>query len=62
VGARGVDQRTPNLAPVLQQVVDRPGWLPGAALALIVSGSGSRVAEAFDGTFAPVLHIDFVVE
>jgi hypothetical protein len=60
IGARGGDQRTPNLAPVLQQVVDRPGWSAGGALVLVVSGSGTRVAEAFDGTFAPVLHIDFV--
>jgi hypothetical protein len=46
---------------VLQQVVDRPGWSPGGALVLVVSGSGTRVAEAFEGTFAPVLHIEFVV-
>ena len=59
VGARGADQRTPNLAPVLQEVVDRPGWSSGRALALVISGSGSRVAESFDGTFAPVLHIEY---
>jgi Bacterial Ig domain len=59
VGARGADQRTPNLAPVLQQVVDRPGWSAGGALALVVTGSGTRVAESFDGTFAPVLHIEY---
>jgi hypothetical protein len=61
IGARGGDQRTPDLAPVLQQVVDRPGWSAGGALVLLVSGSGARVAEALEGTFAPVLHIDFVV-
>jgi Bacterial Ig domain len=59
VGARGADQRTPNLAPVLQEVVDRPGWTSGQAVVLVVSGSGTRVAEAFDGTFAPVLHIEY---
>jgi hypothetical protein len=59
VGARGADQRTPNLVPVLQQIVDRPGWAAGGALVLIVTGSGSRVAEAFEGTFAPVLHIEY---
>jgi Bacterial Ig domain len=59
VGARGADQRTTDLAPVLQQVVDRPGWSAGGALALIVTGSGSRVAESFEGTFAPVLHIEY---
>jgi Bacterial Ig domain len=59
VGARSAGQRTPNLAPVLQEVVDRPGWSSGRALVLVISGSGSRVAEAFDGTFAPVLHIEY---
>jgi Bacterial Ig domain len=59
VGARGADQRTPNLAPLLQEVVNRPGWASGRALVLVISGSGSRVAEAFDGTFAPVLHIEY---
>jgi Bacterial Ig domain len=59
VGARGPDQRTSNLAPVLQEVVDRPGWSSGRALVLVISGSGSRVAESFEGTFAPVLHIEY---
>jgi len=59
VGARGAAQRTPNLAPVLQQVVDRAGWSGGGALVLVVTGSGARVAEAFEGTFAPVLHIEY---
>jgi hypothetical protein len=59
VGARGAAQRTPNLAPVLQEVVDRPGWSGGGALVLVITGSGARVAEAFDGTFAPILHIEY---
>jgi hypothetical protein len=59
VGARSAGQRTPNLAPLLQEVVDRPGWSSGQALVLAISGSGSRVAEAFDGTFAPVLHVEY---
>jgi hypothetical protein len=59
VGARGPDQRTPNLAPMLQQVVDRPGWSSGRALVLVFSGSGTRVAESFEGTFAPTLHIEY---
>jgi hypothetical protein len=34
---------------VIQEVVDQPAWSPGNALVLLVSGSGRRVAEAFDG-------------
>jgi Bacterial Ig domain len=59
VGARGPDQRTPNLAPVVQQVVDRPGWSSGRALVLVFSGSGTRVAESFEGAFGPILHIEY---
>ena len=43
IGVAGLDQRTPNLASVIQAVVDQPGWSSGNALALIVTGSGARV-------------------
>jgi hypothetical protein len=35
----------------------------GNSLVLIVSGTGARVAEAFDGTpaAAPLLHVDYGV-
>ena len=61
VGARGLDQRTPNLASVVQEIVSRPLWSSGNALALIVTGSGRRTAEAFESgaSLAPVLHIDY---
>ncbi|HEY8060716.1 MAG TPA: hypothetical protein VID94_18250, partial [Acidimicrobiales bacterium] len=57
----GPDQRTPDLSSVLTEITGRAGWTAGNSLALIVTGSGSRVAEAFDGTRAPVLHVDYVV-
>ncbi len=44
----GPDQLTPELAPVLQQLVDRLGWNPESAAAIIVSGTGLRVAWSFD--------------
>ncbi|HEX5588373.1 MAG TPA: hypothetical protein VFZ17_13755, partial [Acidimicrobiia bacterium] len=54
----GPEQRTPDLGPVLQEIVVRPGWTSGNALALLVSGDGRRVADAFDQAGAtPVLHI-----
>jgi hypothetical protein len=60
-GARGVDQRTPNLAAVVQEIVSRPGWVSGNALALLVTGTGERTAESLDGGAlrAPVLHIAY---
>jgi hypothetical protein len=61
VGAAGVAQRTPSLVPIIQEIVNRPGWASGNALALIVTGTGSRVAEAFDGlpAAAPLLHVEY---
>jgi fibronectin type 3 domain-containing protein len=60
-GARAAEQRTPNLAAVLQEIVDRPGWSGGNALVLVVSGSGERTAESCDGgaAKAPVLHVEY---
>ncbi len=54
----GADQRTPNLAPLVQEVVNRPGWVSGNAIAVLITGTGRRTAEAFDGTRAPVLHVE----
>jgi hypothetical protein len=47
-GQAGADQRTPNLAGLVQEVVSRPGWSAGNALVFLISGAGHRTAEAFD--------------
>jgi hypothetical protein len=61
VGARGAEQRTPDLATVIQQVVARPGWSSGNAMVLIITGSGVRAAESFntDPAGAAVLHVEW---
>jgi hypothetical protein len=46
---------------VLQEIVSRPGWTPGHAVAVIITGSGTRTAEAFNGTAAPVLHVEYTL-
>jgi hypothetical protein len=60
-GQAGANQRTPNLAAVMQQVVSRPGWASGNAMAFIVNGSGHRTAVAFNGSApnAPLLHVEY---
>jgi len=59
-GEAGLDQRTPNLSALIQEVVNRPGWSSGNSLVLIITGTGERVAEAYEGsqTGAPLLHIE----
>ncbi|MDH3294988.1 MAG: metallophosphoesterase, partial [Acidimicrobiia bacterium] len=58
--AAGLEQQTPDLAALVQEVVDRPGWAAGNAIAFIITGTGRRVAESYDGDpfAAPVLHIE----
>ncbi|HEX6921622.1 MAG TPA: hypothetical protein VF314_15500, partial [Actinomycetes bacterium] len=60
VGARGADQQTPNLASVVQEVVNRAGWASGNALALIITGTGRRTAESSEGGAPPLLHIVYM--
>jgi hypothetical protein len=60
-GSVAAAQRTPDLAWVVQEVVDRPGWASGNALALLVTGRGHRTAVAYEGgaARAAVLHVDY---
>ena len=60
-GDSGSNQQTPNLAPVLQEVINRTGWEPGNAAVFIVTGSGRRQAISFDlnPAKAAVLHVQF---
>ena len=64
VGEAGASQRTPNLANVVTEIINTPGWQSGNSMAFIVSGSGKRVADAHDGdsgvSTAAVLHIEYV--
>ena len=61
VGEAGPNQRTPNLAPVLQEIIGSSGWVSGNSLVIIVSGTGERTAESYNGAqgAAPLLHIEF---
>ena len=63
IDAQGPDQRTPDLKTLVQAVVNRSGWASGNAMAFIASGTGKRVAEAYDGeaTAAPKLVVQYVV-
>ena len=47
-GQRDSPQVTPNLAGLVQEVVSRPGWARGNAIAFLISGTGHRTAETFD--------------
>lgn len=61
VGEVGFDQRTANLAAVIQEIVNRPGWASSNSLVLVITGGGRRVAEAWDSNpaAAPLLHVEW---
>ncbi|HEY7444940.1 MAG TPA: choice-of-anchor D domain-containing protein [Vicinamibacterales bacterium] len=61
VGAAGPEQRTPDLKPIIQEIVNRPGWASGNSLAVLITGTGKRVAESYNGLpgGAPLLTVEF---
>jgi hypothetical protein len=61
-GARGARQTTPDLSPLLQELVDRPGWQPGNHALLLFEGFGQRRAQAFQkgDRYEPTLVVEYV--
>ncbi len=48
VGERGPLQRTPDVSVLVREVIARPGWSSGNAMAFLISGTGHRTAQAAD--------------
>jgi hypothetical protein len=61
VGEAGIKQRTPDISSIVQEVLDRPGWQSSNALGFVITGTGHRTAESFDGvsSAAPLLHLEY---
>lgn len=62
VGSAGPDQRTPNIASLVQAVVNKSGWASGNAIAFYIKGTGTREVESFDGdkpASAPMLVVQY---
>ncbi len=61
MGEAGPDQRTPDISQIIQQIVDRPGWSSLNSLVVIITGTGKRVAESYNGDQggAPLLHVEY---
>ena len=50
VGEAGPNQRTPNIKTIIQEIVNRPGWRANNSMVILISGTGERTAESFDGS------------
>lgn len=61
-GNAGPGEATPDIAALVQAIVNRNGWQSGNALDIIAYGTGERTAEAFDGvpSQAPLLVIEYI--
>jgi hypothetical protein len=61
-GTATANERTPDVASIVQEIVNRNGYTPASALAFIITGSGSRIAEAYEGVVASaaLLHVEYV--
>jgi len=61
IGENGADQQTPDLKNIVQYLIDKPDYSKGNAIAFILSGTGRRTAESYDGSAmdAPVLCIEY---
>ena len=61
VGSAGTDQQTSDISAIIQEIVSRTGWKADNALSLIITGTGGRTAESYDGqvSAAPLLHVEW---
>ena len=52
--------QSPDITSIVQEIVDRGGWSAGNDMVFIITGSGERTAESFNGESAnaPILRIE----
>ncbi|MBW2302213.1 MAG: hypothetical protein JRF57_00720 [Deltaproteobacteria bacterium] len=53
--------QTPDIKEIVQEIVNRTGWVKGNSMVFIFSGTGKRDAKSYDNSHseAPLLHIEF---
>jgi hypothetical protein len=56
------DPKTPDLSTIVQEIVNRAGWVSGNAMAFIIVGSGERVAVSYDQSpgASTLLHVEYM--
>jgi hypothetical protein len=58
-GTSGPDQQTPDLSPIVQEIIDLPGWSAGNALSFLIfsepesDNTGERTAISFEKASDP---------
>ncbi len=56
-------QRSPNITPVIQEIVSRSGFGTNSSIVISISGTGQRVADSYEGsvTNAPKLVVEYTM-
>lgn len=65
-GDSGIDEQTPDLSDILNEIVSRTGWVSGNAMSFVLYGTNfsetsERVAESFEGGAPAVLHVTYEI-
>jgi hypothetical protein len=57
----GPNQQSPDLSVIVQDIISRPGWTMGGAIAFLIEGSGTRSAYSRDENVgkSAKLHVSF---
>ena len=50
IGQTGSNQETPDISSVIQEVVNRSGFGTSSAISIIITGTGERTAESYEGS------------
>jgi hypothetical protein len=60
-GISEAPQRSPDIAPLLQEVVNLPGWMSGRPITILATGEGVRRAHSVDGKAdaGVLLHVEW---
>ena len=55
------DHISPDIATLVQSIINNPGWASGNALGFVITGTGTRTAESYNGerAAAPLLHVEY---
>jgi hypothetical protein len=58
----GSKYQSPDLTSIVQEIVNRAGWSSGNDLVMVVSSTGTRVAESREGSSsnAALLHVELI--
>jgi hypothetical protein len=61
VGSQGTAQQTPEIKSIIQEIVNISGWDLSSNLVILITGSGTRTAESYEGSAAKAasLYVEF---